>query len=87
MEIIDDGDVFFLKLYDMIDNAKTCCWIITYDMGHGAVADEVLRRLIKASERGVDVLLMVDWLNYYPNPELIKELENKGGVVRVINPM
>mmetsp|Transcript_7235 Transcript_7235/g.7088 ORF Transcript_7235/g.7088 Transcript_7235/m.7088 type:complete len:138 (+) Transcript_7235:179-592(+) len=30
---------------------------------------------------------MVDWLNYWPNYALIKELESKGGTVRAVNPM
>lgn len=87
MEFIEDGDEFFEQLWDYIDNSHTCCWILSYHMVDNFIANETLRRLIAAADRGVSVVLYVDYLNYWLNPSLARELKSKGGVIKSLNPM
>lgn len=86
-EFVYSGDEYFEKLWNMIDNSKTCCWIITYHMKKSFIADETLRRLTKAAERGVNVVLYVDWLNYYLDNDLVLKLQKAGGKVEWLNSM
>mmetsp|Transcript_4213 Transcript_4213/g.8442 ORF Transcript_4213/g.8442 Transcript_4213/m.8442 type:complete len:414 (+) Transcript_4213:136-1377(+) len=87
MEFIEDGDEFFEQLWDYIDNSQTCCWILTYHMVDNFIANETLRRLIAAADRGVSVVLYVDYLNYWLNPSLASELIAKGAIIKSLNPM
>jgi cardiolipin synthase len=87
VEFVEDGDQFFEQLWEMIDSSKTCCWILTYHMVDNFIATETLKRLMRAAERGVSVVLFVDWLNFWVNMDLVQELRYKGGVVVALNPM
>ncbi|OMJ89669.1 hypothetical protein SteCoe_8121 [Stentor coeruleus] len=87
IEFINSGDLFFERLWNMIDRSKTNCWILTYHMAESYIADETIRRLINAAERGVDVVLYVDWLNFYPSKHLIEKLRLQGGKVETLNDM
>lgn len=87
IEFINSGDNFFDKIWDMIDNSETYCWVLTYHMAKSYIADETIRRLTKAAERGVDVVLYVDWLNFYPDSELLEKLRQRGGKVETLNDM
>ena len=87
IELITSGDKLFEEIWDLIDNSKTCCWILTYHMANSFIANETLRKLAKAAERGVDVVLYVDWLNYYLDDNLAKILISKGGKIEALNPM
>lgn len=87
VEFVEDGDQFFERLWEMIDSSKTCCWILTYHMVDNFIANETLKRLMRAAERGVSVVLFVDWLNFWVNMDLVQELRYKGGVVVALNPM
>jgi phosphatidylserine/phosphatidylglycerophosphate/cardiolipin synthase-like enzyme len=87
MEIIQDGDEFFEALWNRIDSAEKCVWILTYHMVNNHIPNETLRRCIKAAERGVSVVIYVDYINYWLNPALAKELVDKGGIVKALNPL
>ena len=87
MDVIQDGDQFFETLWQMIDEAQTNVWILTYHMVKNEVPNETLRRLISAANRGVSVVLYIDWINYWPDPILIQKLIDAGGTVRALNPM
>jgi len=87
LELIDDGDEFFERLWNMIDESKVCCWVLTYHMVDNYIANETLKKLEEAAKRGVNVVLFVDWLNYYADKDLVKRLEQAGGLVRSLNPM
>lgn len=87
IELVSQGDEYFEKLWDLIDSSETCCWIITYHMKKSFVADETLRRLIKAARRGVDVVLYIDWLNFYPNDIYLGLLRQAGAKVEHLNSM
>lgn len=87
IDFVEDGDEFFEQLWQLIDSSKTCCWILTYHMVDNFIANETLRRLIRAAERGVSVVLYIDHLNYWVNPELASELQFKGGVIHYLNPI
>lgn len=52
-------DEFIDELYSCIDNAQDHIWITTYILS-GNVKIELIERLKKAHERGVEVLLLVD---------------------------
>ena len=54
--------------------------IATYDMDHKIVAGTTMQKLINAAKRGVKVYLIVDDLNFYVEPQLIKKLQAAGGV-------
>jgi len=71
----------------MIDEAQTNVWILTYHMVKNEVPNETLRRLISAADRGVNVVLYIDWINYWPDPILIQKLKDAGGTVRALIPM
>ena len=86
-QLVYSGDEYFDKLWDAIDNSKKCCWIVTYHMKKSFIADETLRRLAGAAKRGVDVVLYVDWLNYYLDQSLIVKLQKAGGRVECLNSM
>ena len=86
-ELYDSGDKFFEEVWDLIDNSKTNCWILTYHMAESFIADETLRRLIKAAERGVSVVLVVDWLNDYKDKTLSEKLIRSGGQILRTNSM
>ena len=86
-KVLDSGDEFFEELWASIDNSKKCCWILTYHINKSLVGDETLKRLIKAAERGVDIILYVDWLNCTMDSELEAELLSKGGKIEKLNPM
>lgn len=45
------------------------------------VANETLRRLIIAAERGVSIVIFIDNLNTYPNVDLINQLVRKGAII------
>ena len=87
VQFIDSGDEYFDKLWELIDNSKTYCWILTYHMAKSFIADETLRKLKKAAERGVDVVVYVDWLNYHLDNELVDDLKRAGGRVEALNDM
>lgn len=87
MEFVEDGDEFFEQLWDYIDNSQTCCWILTYHMVDNFIANETLCKLIAAADRGVSVVLFVDYLNFRINPSLANELLAKGAIIKCLNPM
>lgn len=86
-KIIEDGDEFFEELWRMIDNSEKCCWILTYHMVDDSIANTTLTKLIQAAKRGVSVVLFVDNLNFWLNPQLAQELMENGGIVKSLNPL
>ncbi len=54
--------------------------IATYDMDHKTVAGITMQKLINAARRGVKVYLVIDDLNFYVDQQLMKQLNDAGGV-------
>ena len=86
MKVYEDNDRFFDVLWQHIDNSKDLICIATYDMDHKNIAGITLQKLKNAAKRGVHVFLIIDDLNFYPNKESVRQLEQAGGMVIQNNP-
>ena len=81
IQIYDNSDLFWRKMWSKIDRAEESIFFLTYCMDNQFIANYTLIKLIKALERKVPVVLMIEHLNYYPNNKLLQDFENKGGIV------
>lgn len=87
LEIFTDGDQFYQKLWRMIDESQSYCWVLTYAMDRSMAANITLYKLINAQQRGVNVVLFVDDLQGHYNSKLTKSLQRYGGVFANLNPL
>ncbi|CAD8186135.1 unnamed protein product [Paramecium pentaurelia] len=87
LRLFTDGDEFYQKLWQMIDESKTYCWILTYAMDKSLAANITLYKLINAQQRGVNVVLFVDDLQGHYNNKLTKLFQSYGGVFLNLNPL
>lgn len=85
-EFIVDGDIFFRKVWQMIDRSKEYFWMTTYAIDSSPAADTTLLKLIEASKRGVNVVLFVDNVQFWAKQELITRFQNCGGRFLLLNP-
>jgi cardiolipin synthase len=79
--IYDNTDEYWNKLWNKIDKAEDSIFFLTYCMDNQFIANYTLIKLIKALERGVPVILMIEHLNYFPKRKLLVEFQIKGGIV------
>ncbi len=70
----------------MIDRATERIVVTTYVLDNGTVARTVLRHLIAASRRGVQVCVLVDDFEDPLPPDWVRTLQRSGVCVRVYNP-
>ena len=85
-EIHADSDRFWDRFWLEIDQAKDLVAIATYDMDHKMIAGITMHKLVNARKRGVQVVLIIDDLNYYASSQQIKQLREAGGIVLNNNP-
>jgi phosphatidylserine/phosphatidylglycerophosphate/cardiolipin synthase-like enzyme len=64
-EFIVEGDVFFKKVWQLIDRSKEYFWMTTYAIDSSPAADTTLLKLIEACKRGVNVVLFIDNVQYW----------------------
>lgn len=69
------------ELLSAIKSAKFRVWIATYIFDESIVADDVVNELVKARQRGVDVILSVDWLGSISMKSESKHRLRESGVV------
>jgi cardiolipin synthase len=81
IKLITNSDLYWDKYWDKIDKAKNSIFIITYDLDNKMIANLTMRKLVEAQERGVQVVLIVEHLNFYMKHSMYKLLRSKGGVI------
>lgn len=81
LEIYEDTDEYWRKLWDKVDKAENSIFFLTYCMDNQFIANYTIIKLINALERKVPVTLMIEHLNYYPKNSLLNEFVRKGGIV------
>lgn len=64
-EFIINGDLFFKRVWEMIDRSQSYFWITTYAIDSSPAADTTLYKLIQALKRGVHVVLFVDNVQFW----------------------
>lgn len=87
IKIIESGDEFFVTLWDLIDNSKERCWIINYHIGKNLITDETMIRLTRAVDRGVNVVIYVDWLSSSLSKRLRLKLKERGVRIEKTHPI
>lgn len=87
MTFICSGDQFFEEMWRLIDESNYRCWILTYHFKNSEVANKTIQKLIEASERGVNVALYVDWLNFSITRDQKKRLADAKVEIYTLNPM
>lgn len=84
-QIITDGDIFFKRIWSMIDSSNHYFWLTTYAFDSSPAADTTLLKLISASKRGVNVVLLIDNVQAWPKRELVEQFEQCGGRFHILN--
>lgn len=56
----------------MIDSSNHYFWLTTYAFDSSPAADTTLLKLISASKRGVNVVLLIDNVQAWPKRELVE---------------
>jgi phosphatidylserine/phosphatidylglycerophosphate/cardiolipin synthase-like enzyme len=87
IKLISNSDSYWDKYWSKIDKAKNFIFIVTYDIDNKMIANLTLRKLMDAQERGVQVVLVVEHLNFYMKHSLYKQLKKKGVIIIKPNPM
>jgi cardiolipin synthase len=62
VEILEAGTQTIASMIEAIDNAKTRVWLETYIFDGSEVADRVTQALLRAKERGCDVVVIMDYI-------------------------
>ncbi len=83
--LLDDPRISLQMRIDMIRNAQKTLDMATYIYGNDEASSQVIRELIKATERGVIVRLIVDDLNNHIPKYLIAYMIGKGIRIKVFN--
>ncbi|EER16601.1 protein farnesyltransferase beta subunit, putative, partial [Perkinsus marinus ATCC 50983] len=88
VQILEGGDVCFPIMLDAIDSAKDRVWMESYIFDGSAVAEKFYQALIRAKQRGVDVILILDACGGSAfRKEWLEGLRSIGVPVVVFNPM
>ena len=82
-----NSEFYWEKIWRKIDNAKNRIYIITYAMDNHLLANITLSKLISAAKRGIKVILVVEYLNFFLKHSLVKKLIDNGGIVLKPNPI
>lgn len=82
-----NSELYWEKIWRKIDNAKNRIYIITYAMDNHLLANITLSKLINAAKRGIKVILVVEYLNFFLKHSLVKKLIDNGGIVLKPNPI
>jgi len=82
-----NSELYWEKIWRKIDNAKNRIYIITYAMDNHLLANITLSKLINAAKRGIKVILVVEYLNFFLKNSLVKKLIENGGIVLKPNPI
>ena len=82
-----NSELYWEKIWRKIDKAKDRIYIITYAMDNHLLANITLSKLINAAKRGVRVILVVEYLNFFLKHSLVKKLIDNGGIVLKPNPI
>jgi putative cardiolipin synthase len=83
--LLDDPRISLQMRIDMIRNAQKTLDMATYIYGNDEASSQVIRELILASDRGVQVRLIVDDLNNHVPPSLLAYMIGKGIRIKEFN--
>jgi len=82
VEILNNGNEFFPRLYSDIENATTSIHLSTYIWKEGTVSDEMLALLTKKAQQGVKVRIILDGFGAKTiTDKELGALKNAGGEV------
>jgi cardiolipin synthase A/B len=87
IKLFSNSDIYWEKLWAKIDKAEKYIFMMTYDIDNKMIANLTIRKLMEAQERGVQVVLIMEHLNFYMKHSLYKQLKKKGVVIIKPNPM
>ena len=87
LQILENGEHFFPKLFEEIKNANEYINIAMYDFTVDEIGKEVLDKLEDAMERGVKVKITYDHFGCVTDIDDFKEFTENGGEVRTFNPL
>lgn len=88
VELIFDGEEKFKKLFEDIENAESFIHMEYYTVENDELGKELVRRLIKKAEEGVEVKLLMDTIGSFNliSREFIDKLEEAGGEYGIFFP-
>eukprot|EP00397_Hematodinium_sp_SG-2012_P018796 GEMP01019273.1.p1 GENE.GEMP01019273.1~~GEMP01019273.1.p1 ORF type:complete len:482 (+),score=88.72 GEMP01019273.1:26-1471(+) len=85
--LLEQGDVAYPEMFRAMREANKRIWCETYIMDSSRVAEMVFSELIDAANRGVEVVLLVDWLGGFSvDKNAVQRLRDAGGEVVFFNP-
>ena len=87
IKLYTNSELYWEKIWKKIDNAKDRIYIITYAMDNNLLANITMSKLINAAKRGVKVILVVEYLNFFLKYSSVKKLIDNGGIVIKPNPI
>lgn len=87
IKLYTNSELYWEKIWKKIDNAKDRIYIITYAMDNNLLANITMSKLINAAKRGVKVILIVEYLNFFLKYSSVKKLIDNGGIVIKPNPI
>lgn len=88
ISFITNGEEMYQRLCQLIDTAETAIFVETYIIRRDAVARDLLERLIRKAEDGLDVRVLVDSYGCLISPwGLLRRLRKAGGHVAFFMPL
>eukprot|EP00386_Alphamonas_edax_P011843 GDKI01037249.1.p1 GENE.GDKI01037249.1~~GDKI01037249.1.p1 ORF type:complete len:568 (+),score=126.61 GDKI01037249.1:186-1889(+) len=85
--LFDEGDTAFEDMLRAIDHAKQRIWLETYIMDNSHIAELFVQKLVAASNRGVDVCVIMDFFgSLNTNAKWVAELRKNNIDVVLFNP-
>eukprot|EP00440_Ansanella_granifera_P068298 gb/GFBE01074094.1/.p1 GENE.gb/GFBE01074094.1/~~gb/GFBE01074094.1/.p1 ORF type:complete len:483 (+),score=98.22 gb/GFBE01074094.1/:1-1449(+) len=86
--VLEGGDQCFTRMLGAIDNAQTRVWCEAYIFDSSRVAEAFFRALLDAARRGLDVVLLVDFIGSFSlRTDWVRELRQAGAEVVFFNPV
>jgi cardiolipin synthase len=85
VEILEAGTETISSMIEAIDNARTRVWLETYIFDGSPVAERVTQALLRAKDRGCDVVVIMDYIGSL-DYKWRSDLEKSGIPVVLFNP-
>uniref|UniRef100_A0A0G4HJ33 PLD phosphodiesterase domain-containing protein n=1 Tax=Chromera velia CCMP2878 TaxID=1169474 RepID=A0A0G4HJ33_9ALVE len=88
ISLYEGGEATLEMMLEAIDSARDRVWLEKYIFDGSKVAGAFVEALKRAARRGVDVVLVVDWLGSFEmRPSWIRQLRREGVPVVLFNPL
>jgi cardiolipin synthase A/B len=86
-EILCSGESTYPKMLEAIDGAQRTIGLCTYIMDRGQTADEFIKHLVAAKNRGVEIRILIDFVGaHYSLPTIARALRKADIEVRLYLP-